>query len=132
MRSTIVWHQQCIFEWRPEIRDLYGSDLAIKKVCKLKKALYKRKQSPRAWFGRLAKVMKNMGYKQSQGDYMLFIKHLDSGGVTTLFVYIDDIIMMRNDEKERQTLRQCLTKEVEIKELGRLKYFIGIKVAHFM
>ena len=98
----------------------------------MKKALYKRKQSPREWFGRLAKVMKNMGYKQSQGDYMLFIKHLDSGGVTTLFVYIDDIIMMRNDEKERQTLRQCLTKEVEIKELGRLKYFIGIKVAHFM
>ncbi|KAL6342894.1 hypothetical protein AAG906_016913 [Vitis piasezkii] len=38
--------------------------------------------------------------------------------------------MMGNDELERQTLRQCLTKEFEIKELGRLKYLIGIEVAY--
>lgn len=28
------------------------------KVCRLRKALYGLKQSPRAWFGRFAKVMK--------------------------------------------------------------------------
>ena len=61
---------------------------------------------------------------------MLFIKHSNLGGVTTLLVYIDDIIVTGNDEKERQTLKQCLTKEFEIKELGRLKYFLGIEVAH--
>ncbi|RVW58525.1 Retrovirus-related Pol polyprotein from transposon RE1 [Vitis vinifera] len=37
------------------------------KVCKLKKTFYGLKQSPRAWFGRFAKVMKESGYKQSQG-----------------------------------------------------------------
>ena len=36
------------------------------KVCKLKKALYRLKQSPRAWFGRFAKVMKEFGYKQAK------------------------------------------------------------------
>ena len=61
---------------------------------------------------------------------MLFIKHSDSGGITTVLVYVDDIILTRNDENERQTLRQCLTKEFEIKELGKLKYFRGIEVAH--
>ena len=60
----------------------------------------------------------------------MFIKHLDFRGVTTLLVYVDDIIMMENDELERQTLRQCLIKEFEIKELRRLKYFLGIEVAH--
>ena len=49
------------------------------KVCKLKKALYGLKQSPRAWFGRFSKVMKDSGYKQSQGDHTLFIKHSASG-----------------------------------------------------
>ena len=39
------------------------------------------------------------GYKQSQGDLTLFIKHLISGGVTTLIVYVDDIIVIENDEK---------------------------------
>ena len=61
---------------------------------------------------------------------MLFIKHSDSRGVIALLVYVDNIIVTRNDEKERQTLRQCLTKEFEIKELGKLRCFLGIEVAH--
>ena len=64
----------------------FGSDLANKKVCKLKKALYRLKQSPRVWLGRFAKVMKNTGYKQSHRDHTLFIKHSDLGGVTSLLV----------------------------------------------
>ena len=75
--------------------------------------------------------MKNMGYKQSEGDHMLFIKHSDSRGVIALLVYVDDIVMTGNDEKERHTLKQCLTKEFEIKKLRRLKYFLGIEVSHF-
>ena len=56
------------------------------KVCKLKKTLYKLKQSPRAWFGRFAKVMTDFGYKQNQGDHTLFIKHSAIGRVTALLV----------------------------------------------
>ena len=74
--------------------------------------------------------MKNIGYKQSQGDHTLFVKHSDSRELTTLLVYVDNIIMTGNDELEKQTLRQCLTKEFEIKELGRLKYFLGIEITH--
>ena len=70
-----------------------------------------------------------MGYKQSQRDHTLFIKHSNSMEVTTLLVYVNDIIVMRNDENERQTLRQCLSKEFEIKELERLEV-LPIEVAH--
>ena len=99
------------------------------KVCRLKKALYGLKQSPRAWFGRFAKVMIANGYKQSQGDHTLFIKHSISGGVKALIVYADDIIVTENDEKEKNTLKQCLAKEFEIKDLEKLKYFLEIEVA---
>ena len=99
------------------------------KVCLLKKTLYGLKQSPRAWFGRFAKVMIVNGYKQSQGDHTLFIKHSLSGGVTTLIVYVDYTIVTRNDEKGKNTLKQCLAKEFEIKDLGNLNYFPGIEVA---
>ena len=98
-------------------------------VCRLKKTLYGLKQSPCAWFERFAKVMIANGYKQSQGDHTLFIKHSISGGVTTLIVYVDDIIVTGNDEKEKNTLKQCLAKEFEIKDLRKLKYFLGIEVA---
>jgi len=53
----------------------------VNTVCKLKKALYGLKQSPRAWFGRFTKVMICLGFKQSQGDHTLFVKHSESGGV---------------------------------------------------
>lgn len=45
------------------------------KVCKLKKSLYGLKQSPRAWFGRFAKVMTTFGYKQCNSDHTLFLKN---------------------------------------------------------
>lgn len=45
---------------------------------------YGLKQSPKAWFGRFTKAMVSFGYKQSQGDHTLFIKHLVIGKVAIL------------------------------------------------
>ncbi|CAJ2657372.1 unnamed protein product [Trifolium pratense] len=108
----------------------YREDIATNTVCKLKKALYGLKQSPRAWFGRFTKVMVGLGFKQSQGDHTLFVKHSKSGEVTVLLVYVDDIIVTGDNEEEQQMLSQHLAKEFEIKTLGKLKYFLGIEVAH--
>ena len=105
-------------------------NLTTHTVCKLKKVLYGFKQSPWAWFGRFAGVMLAMGYKQKQGDHTLFIKHSSAEGVTALLVYVDDIIVTGDDVKEKQSLSQCLATEFEIKALRRLKYFLGIEVAH--
>ena len=50
--------------------------------------------------------------------------------MTALLVYVDDIIIRGNDEKEKQNLKQYLIKEFEIKELEKLKYFLGIEVSY--
>ncbi|KAF5468706.1 hypothetical protein F2P56_012842 [Juglans regia] len=71
-----------------------------------------------------------MSSSQSRKDHTLFVKHSDARGVTSLLVYVDDIIVIGNNEKEKEALKRCLVKEFEIKELGRLKYFLGIEVAH--
>ena len=71
--------------------------------------------------------MTNLGYKQSQGDHTLFIKHSVSGGVTILLVYVDDIIVTGDDKEEQIILSQCLATNFEIKTLGRLKYFWELK-----
>jgi hypothetical protein len=45
-------------------------------------------------------------------------------------VYVDDIAIIGNDDEEKQALSWCLAKEFEIKAWGRMKYFLGIEVAH--
>lgn len=49
--------------------------------------------------------MKNMGSTQSQGDDTSFIKHSNIGKITTLIVYVDDIVMTRDDLEEGARLK---------------------------
>jgi hypothetical protein len=60
---------------------------------------------------------------KGQGDHTLFIKHSPSRGVTAFLVYVDDIIVTGDDDKERQILRKCLAKEFEIKALREDEIF---------
>lgn len=99
------------------------------KVCKLKKSLYGLKQSPRAWFDRFTKVVKRVGYDQCQTDHTMFVKHSPSGKKAILIVYVDDIILTGDHNEEIQKLKSFLAKEFEIKDLGNLKYFLGMEVA---
>nr|CAN77556.1 hypothetical protein VITISV_039374 [Vitis vinifera] len=99
-----------------------------KVVCKLQKALYGLKQSPRAWFGRFSLAMRKHRFKQSNSDHTLFLKH-QRGKVTTLIIYVDDMIITINDEEEISKLQEHLATEFEMKNLGGLKYFLGIEVA---
>lgn len=99
-------------------------------VCRRKKALYGLKQSPRVWFWRFSHAMRRMEFKHSQGDHTLFIKRSGSGKITALIVYVDYIIVTGDDFCEIGRLGKRLAAEFEIKELGKLKYFLGIEVAY--
>ena len=96
-------------------------------VCRLKKALYGLKQSPRAWFGRFRFTMKKYGYKQSDADHTLFLKKVGDK-ITVLIIYVDDMIVTGNDLTEMSKLKDYLSSEFDMKDLGRLKYFLGIEV----
>ena len=50
--------------------------------------------------------------------------------VIAFIVYVDDIFLIGNDPAEMKKLKRQLAKEFEIKDLGKLKYFLGIEVAH--
>ncbi|CAL5358524.1 unnamed protein product [Camellia sinensis] len=100
-----------------------------RKVCRLRKSLYGLKQSPRAWFERFTQAMLRYGFKQSQADHTLFVKHSSHGKTTALIVYVDDIVLTGDDVEEVPRLKEYLANEFEIKDLGKLKYFLGIEVA---
>lgn len=106
----------------------YTASTETKVVCKLRQALYGLKQSPQAWFGRFSLTMRKYGSKQSNSDHTLFLKH-KLGKVTVLILYVDDTIITGDDEEEISRRQKKLATEFEMKNLGGLKYFLGIEVA---
>jgi hypothetical protein len=97
-------------------------------VCRLQRALYGLKQSPRAWFGRFSMAMRKYGFQQSNSDHTLFLKRRQ-GKITALIIYVDDMIITGDDSEEIYRLEKHLAMEFEMKNLGGLKYFLGIEVA---
>jgi hypothetical protein len=98
------------------------------KVLCLHRSLYGLKQSPRAWFEHFRQSMVKGGYLQSNADHTLFYKHA-AGKVAILLVYIDDIVITGDDLVEISALKKYLTQEFEVKDLGQLRYFLGIEIS---
>jgi hypothetical protein len=69
-----------------------------------------------------------MGYTQCNGDHTVFYRH-SGRHITILSVYVDDIIITGDDSFEMSQLKQKLSKEFEVKDLGQLRYFLGIEIA---
>ena len=107
----------------------YENEATQGKVCRLKRSIYGLKQSPRAWFGKFSQVLKSLGYRQCNGDHTLFFRHFPQGGVVLLIVYVDDIIITGNLTIEINELESQLSKQFAVKNLGPLKYFLGIEFA---
>ncbi|GJT78921.1 ribonuclease H-like domain-containing protein [Tanacetum coccineum] len=93
----------------------------------LKKSLYGLKQAPRQWNAKLTSTLIENGFSQSKSDYSLYTKS-DKGVFLALLVYVDDIIITGNSVSEIEKFKVFLKSKFMIKDLGKLKYFLGIEV----
>ena len=50
-------------------------------VCRLKKAIYGLKQSPRAWFDKFSTVVSAYGLKRTTSDHSVFVRQRQSGTI---------------------------------------------------
>uniref|UniRef100_A0A2N9IFK3 Reverse transcriptase Ty1/copia-type domain-containing protein n=1 Tax=Fagus sylvatica TaxID=28930 RepID=A0A2N9IFK3_FAGSY len=98
-------------------------------VCRLRKALYGLKQSPRAWFDRFSAVVLGYGFQHSTYDHSVLVRH-SSTSIVVLIVYVDDIIISRSNSTGIADLKRYLGQHFHTKDLGTLRYFLGIEVAH--
>uniref|UniRef100_A0A2N9J4I5 Uncharacterized protein n=1 Tax=Fagus sylvatica TaxID=28930 RepID=A0A2N9J4I5_FAGSY len=74
------------------------------KVCRLRRALYSLKQAPRAWFAKFSSTVSQLGFSISSYDSALFL---------------------RRTGKE---LKDFLSQNFEMKDLGHLSYFLGLEI----
>ncbi|KAH0738218.1 hypothetical protein KY290_036923 [Solanum tuberosum] len=99
-----------------------------KQVCRLHKSLYGLKQASRQWNLKLTEALINSGFTQSHFDYSLFTKKVEER-VVIILVYVDDILITGNDQELIMEGKQALKLNFKIKDLGEMKYFLGIEIA---
>ena len=99
------------------------------KVCHLWRALYGLKQSSQAWFVKFNSTISRLGYIANHYDFALFFRRIDKCTIL-LLLYVDDIIITRDDLSGIQELKDFLSQQFEMKDLGHLSYFLGLEMTH--
>jgi hypothetical protein len=96
-------------------------------VCKLHKSLYGLKQSLRAWNQKLHAFLKNIEFMKSEADPSVYVARV--GDVKFfIVVYVDDLILVCNDQNKLLQIKEKLNQKFEMKNLGELHFFLGMKV----
>jgi len=98
------------------------------KVCKLKKSLHGLKQAHRQWFAKLSSKLYEYGFVRSYADYSLLV-YRNCEVFMALLVYVDDTVLAGNNADACKHSKDYLHACFSIKDLGSLKYFLGIEVA---
>jgi hypothetical protein len=93
-------------------------------VCLLAKALYGLKQSPRLWYERFTKYIRNvLGFDCLNADACLFQRQ----GVI-LMLYVDDLLVIASSLNAVNEVKQALATEFSMQDLGAATYYLGIRI----
>ena len=85
------------------------------------------KQAPRAWYGKIAEFLIQSDYTMTSADSSLFVRARDEK-LTVILVYVDDLIIIGDDEVEIHQIQANLSIRFQIKALRELKHFLGLEV----
>jgi len=128
-----MFHNVFFFAWGLGRRGVLKLPLGFRygtlgKVCRLHKSLYGLKQAPRYWFSKFVGALKHYGFTQFTFDHSLFTLQRKNVQLHVLF-YMNDLVIFGNDDVAIKTFKTYLRAYFHMKDLGLLKYFLGIELA---
>ena len=72
-------------------------------------------------------MIKAYGFIQTFGEACIY-KKVSGSSVAFLILYVDDILLIRNDTEFLNSIKGYLNKNFSMKDLGEAAYIFGIKI----
>lgn len=104
--------------------DGYGDGTS--NVWKLNRSLYGLKQASRCWNSCFEEVLIDMGFKQCEADYCLYIKEVN-GKKLLITLYVDDGLVAATDEELANTFLNNLSNRLRI-TTKPASYYLGLQI----
>jgi hypothetical protein len=95
-------------------------------VCRLKKDLYGLKQAPHAWYENIDRYFMCLGFINSVFDPNLYY-NIVGDECLILVLYVDELFLTSSESLIFEC-KHVLDSEFNMKDLGRMHYFLGLEV----
>ena len=96
-------------------------------VCRLKNSLYVLKQSPRMWCQKFDTYIRGLGFTRRKYDHCVYFK-LIGDHVIYLVLYVDDMLLVGNDNEIILDLKTQLFSKFNMKDIGVANYILGMEI----
>jgi len=110
-------------EWIPDIANFVREDGKL--AVRVEKAMYGLIQSARLWYDELTRHLLANGFMKCPADECVLVKHEDGKEAIIVLLYVDDILIISKERKDRLWVKDLLEKEYEkvtVTEGDRLPY----------
>ena len=96
-------------------------------VCKPKKSIYGLKQASRQWYLKFHEGIASFSFEENIMDQCIYQK-VSGSKICFLVLYVNDILLATNDKGLLYEVKQFLSKNFDMKDMGEASYAIEIKI----
>ncbi|GJZ18132.1 retrovirus-related pol polyprotein from transposon TNT 1-94 [Tanacetum coccineum] len=96
-------------------------------VYRLKKALYRLIQAPRAWYNKLSRFLMSTGFSKGVVDPTLFTRKIGKH-ILLVQIYVDDIIFASTNPTSCETFAKEMSSTFKMSMMGQMSFFLGLQV----
>ncbi|GJT93733.1 retrovirus-related pol polyprotein from transposon TNT 1-94 [Tanacetum coccineum] len=97
-------------------------------VYHLKKALYRLKQAPRAWYDTLSRFLLDNKFSKGAVDPTLFTRKTGKH-ILLVQIYVNDIIFALTDSKACDIFSNEISSKFQMLMMGQISFFLGLQVS---
>ena len=90
-------------------------------------SIYGLKQASRSWNIRFYAAIRSYDFVKNEDESCVYRK-VSGSAITFLVLYVDDMLIIRNDVGILSTVKTWLSRHFSIKDLGEASYILGIRI----